>query len=169
MMVSLSGCTSDQITNENYFDGTWVGSGELTMMGGRANSSVSQLTFTEDMVELVLTSEQGIIPMNYTYTIAGDTVVLEPSFPSSGGFPGGQPFNRAVPPNGSQPPMNGSWSPNGTQPPMNGSWLPNGTRPNNGMWNPGEGRPSMNVSYTYSFNDNHSILYLNGVSFRKVQ
>lgn len=162
LVVCFSGCTSIQNTNGNPFSGTWVGSVEMPMFAGISNTSVSQITFTDSNMEMTLTSERGTYTMNYTYTVNGDTLALQPKFPGRGGFPGRQPYN------GSRPPTNGTWPGNGTRP-HNDTWPSNGTRPNNGTWNPGGERPSMSVSFVYSFNEEHTVLYLNGSPLTKVQ
>ena len=174
ILVSLSGCTSNQNTNGNNLSGTWVGSVGMSMFGGQNNSSVSQIMFTDDKAEITSKSDRGTFTMEYTYSVNGDVLVFEPKFTNRNGFPGGQSNNGSLPPNGtgpwngSRPPSNGTWAPNGTRP-DNSTWPSNRTRPNNGTWNPGNGRPSMSVSFTYSFNEEYTILYLNGATFKKVQ
>ena len=178
ILVSLCGCTSNQNTNETktQLSGTWVGNVEIPMSGGIMNTSVSQITFTSNTAELTLKSTQGSSTMNYTFTVNGNTLVLQPTFSNIGGFPG-QPPQNGTPPwnNTTRPPMNDTWPTNGTRPSMNDTWPINGTRPGNwtrpqnGTWNPGGGQQPMSLSFTYSLNEEQTILYLNGAEFRKVQ
>jgi ABC-type Fe3+-hydroxamate transport system substrate-binding protein len=180
-LVSLSGCTTNQNENQNTnenvnaFLGTWVGTLEMPMFGGESNASVSQITFTSDRAEVILTSENRTFSMDYTYTTNGDSLILTPTMIDRNGFPGGQSFNGTMPPNGTRPPGNWTWSPNGTQPPGNGTWPPNGTNPYNGTWPsngtrpPGDNRPSMTVSFIYAVDEEARVLYLNNEQFTKVQ
>jgi hypothetical protein len=163
LVVCFSGCTSNQNTNGNgnIFSGTWVGNVEMPLFGRNGNASVSEITFFGNTMEMTLNSEQGTFTTTYTYSINGATLVLEPQFNDRGGFPGRQPNNSTLPGNWTRPPMNETWPINGTRP---GNW----TRPENGTWNPSGGRPSMSISFTYSVNDDDTILYLNGAEFRKV-
>jgi len=178
ILVSLCGCTSNQNTNETktQLSGTWVGNVEIPMSGGRMNTSVTQITFTSNTVKLTLKRTQGSFTMNYTFTVDGNTLVLQPTFNDRGGFPGQPPQNGTRPWNDTtRPPMNGTWPTNGTRPPMNDTWPINGTRqgnwtrPGNGTWNPGGGQQPVSMSFTYSLNEEHTVLYLNGAAFRKVQ
>jgi len=162
-IVGLSGCVSNQNSNgnDNKFFGTWTGNKEISMFGGRGNNSISKLTFADTLVVVTLSSDRGTYSMNYSYTVNGNTLVLEPQFMSGGQF-GRQPFN-------------GSWQRNGTRPfngtrPDNGSWPPNSTRPpfNNSQQPQGDGqRPSLSLSFNYSFNDRYDILYLDESQFVK--
>jgi len=167
-VVSLSGCVNNQNTGSDLgkFIGTWTGNKEISMFGGGSNASITQLTFTENIVEATLSSEQGTYTMNYTYNAQGDKLVLEPKFTGVGGFPGRQSYNRTRPYNGTRPP-NETW--NGTLPPTNGTWPPNGTQPpNGGQQSPGSERPSMSTSFIYGFNEAYDVLYLDGSQFKKV-
>jgi hypothetical protein len=169
ILVSISGCTSNQNTKEtiSQLSGTWVGNVEIPMSGGRGNTSISQITFESNIAELTLGSTQGSFTMNYTFTENGNTLVLEPNFSDRGGFPGQQPYNGTRPGNWTRPPMNETMPINGTRP-YNGTQPGNWTRPENGTGNPGGGRPSMSISFTYSVNGDHTVLYLNGAEFRKI-
>lgn len=164
----LSGCTSNQNTNGNHLSGIWVGSVEMPMFGGQGNTSVSQITFTDETSTMTLLGDRGTFTMDYTYSVNGDLLVFEPKFTNRNGFPGGQPNNGSLPPNGTRP-----W--NDSRSPMNGTWAPNGTRPNNDTrpsnWTrpPGSGQPSLSVTYQYRFNEDYTILYLNGAPFTKIQ
>ncbi|MBE3136248.1 MAG: hypothetical protein IMZ43_02475 [Thermoplasmata archaeon] len=163
LVVCFSGCTSNQNTNENEntFSGTWVGNVQMPLFGRTGNATISKITFSGNTVEMTLSSEQGAFTANYTYSIGGTTLVLEPQFNGRGGFPGRQPNNSTPPENWTRPPTNETWPINGTGP---GNW----TRPENGTWNPGGGRPSMSISFTYSVNEDYTVLYLNGAEFRKI-
>jgi ABC-type Fe3+-hydroxamate transport system substrate-binding protein len=175
ILVNLSGCTTNQNENQNpnenvnTFLGTWVGTLQMPMFGGRGNTSISQITFTSDQAEVILTSDGRTFSMNYTYTTNGDSLILTPTMTDRAGFPGGQPFNGTIPPNGTRPPGNWTWLPNGTQPQGNGSWPQNGTNPFNGTRPPGENRQSMTVSFRYTFDKDARVLFLNTVQFTKVQ
>ena len=164
LVVCFSGCTSNQNTNENEnsFSGTWVGNVEMPLFGRTGNATISKITFSGNTLEMTLSSEQGTFTANYTYSINGATLVLEPQFNGRGGFPGRQPNNSTPPGNWTRPPTNETWPINGTRP---GNW----TRPENGTWNPGGGRPSLSISFTYSVNEDGTVLYLNGAEFRKIQ
>jgi hypothetical protein len=164
LVVYFSGCTSNQNTNGNgnIFSGTWVGNVEMPLFGRNGNASVSEITFSGNTVEMTLSSEQRTFTANYTYSINGATLVLEPQFNGRGGFPGRQPNNSTPSTNWIRPPTNETWPINGTRP---GNW----TRPENGTWNPGGGRLSLSISFTYSVNEDGTVLYLNGAEFRKVQ
>ena len=160
-VVSLSGCVTDQNTGGGVgkFIGSWTGDMQTSLLGGRGNTSITQLTFTENVVKATLESDQGTLSMNYTYKVENNKLVLEPQFLGGRGLPGGQPFNGTRPPwNDTQPPNNSTWPPNGTQPPFNGSGQPPDDRQ----------RPSMSMSFEYSFNEQKSILYLNGFPFNKM-
>lgn len=171
IFVSMSGCTSNtsnQNTNETIMQlsGTWVGTVEMPMVGKGGTASVSQITFTNNVAELTLGSTQRSYTMNYTYSLDGNTLVLEPNFGNRGGFPEQPPQNGTYPWNNTaRPPMNETW-PNGTRP-DNGTRPPNWTRSENGTRNPGNGQPPQSVSFNYTLNEEHTILYLNGAEFRK--
>jgi hypothetical protein len=170
ILVSLCGCTSNQNTDETetQLSGTWVGNVEIPMSGGITNTSVSQITFSSNTASLTLKNTQGLSTMNYTFTVNGNTLVLQPTFSNIGGFPGGQLNNGTRPGNWTRPPTNETWPQNGTRP-YNGTRPGNWTRPENGTWNPGGGRPSMSISFSYSFNEDHTVLYLNGAIFNKIK
>jgi hypothetical protein len=158
-IFSLSGCTTTtQPTQKNPFTGTWVGTMEMPLFGGRNNTSVSQITFTDDHAEMLLTTDQGSFPMNYSYTVNGNTVVFEPLRMNRGGFSGRMPFNGTERPNGTRQPGNGTWQPNGTMP-FNRTGSFNWTRP------PGGTQPSMTLSFVYSFNEEDTELSLNDAQF----
>jgi len=163
MTIGLSGCTSTSNQNTNNiqgntdkFLGIWTGEMQMPMFGGNNISTLSQITFMDTIAEVSLTNEHGTYTMNYSYTINGNTLVLEPKFSRQNGFPGRRSYNGSEPWNGTRPPINRNWSRNGTRPPMNGSWQPGGER------------PSMSISFEYQFNDEYTILYLNGAQFIKV-
>jgi hypothetical protein len=178
-MVSLSGCTTTRTADQstiratNNLIGTWAGNVEVPM-GASNNTPVSQLTFQDSTVKVAFLNERGTFTMNYTYSVSGETLVLQPAFPGRGGLGGSQPFNGTRPWNGTgqwngtRPPGNETWSPNGTRP-YNGSWPSNWTRPGNGTQFPGNGRSSMEISFTYYLDEQNNILFLNGSPFTKVQ
>jgi hypothetical protein len=170
LVVCFSGCTSNQNTNgnENVFSGTWVGTVEMPLFGRNGNASASEITFSGNAMEMTLNSEQGTFTTTYTYSINGATLVLQPQFNGRGGFPGPQPNNSTPQGNWTRPPTNETWPINETRP-YNGTRPGNWTRPENRTWNPGGGRPSLSISFTYSINEDRTVLYLNGAEFRKVQ
>jgi hypothetical protein len=171
LVVCFSGCTSNQNTNGNgnIFSGTWVGNVDMSLSGGRGNTSVTQIIFTGSNAGMTLNSDQGSFITNYTFTTNGNTMILEPKFNDRGGFPGQPSQNGTRPWNDtSRPPTNETWPINGTRP-DNNSRPSNWTRPENGTWNPGGGRLSLSISFTYSVNEDGTVLYLNGAEFRKVQ
>ena len=102
-------------------------------------------------------------------TVEGDQLVLSPQFKDRGERPGWRsgfnesempPFDGDIP-NDGEPPFDGERP--GQGPNFNDSKMPpfDGERPYNG------GRSSMTISYTYSFNENYDILYINGLPFIK--
>jgi hypothetical protein len=169
LVVCFSGCTSNQSTNQsdNIFTGSWVGNVPMPLFGRNGNASISMITFSGDAVEMMVNSEQGTFTTNYTYSLNGTTLVLEPQFNGRGGLPGQQPFNGTRTWNWTRPPMNQTGPINGTYP-FNGTRPTNWTRPMNGTLNPGTERPSMSVSFIYSVNEDHTVLYLNGAEFRRI-
>lgn len=131
-LVSLSGCTSNQTANQTTNSntdallGTWVGHAKMSGSGMMNNTTVSQLIFRDNGVELTLESQRGSFTMNCSYNFTADTLVLQPMFSGRNGLFGShQPFNGTRPGNRTR-----QW--NGTRPPGNGTWSPNGTRPYNG-------------------------------------
>ncbi|HWR27177.1 MAG TPA: hypothetical protein VN377_01945 [Candidatus Thermoplasmatota archaeon] len=169
LMVCFSGCTSNQNVNGNgnIFSGTWVGNVEMSLFGRSGNTSVSKIAFSGNTVELTVNTEQGTFTTNYTYSINGSTFILEPQFNGRGGFPGRQPYNGTHSGNWTRPSANETWPINGTMP-DNSTQSSNWTRPGNGTWNPGNERPSMSISFTFSVNEDHTVIYLNGAEFRKI-
>lgn len=158
-VVSLSGCTTNQNTGSTTsnvlekFIGTWTGNKETSMLGGRGNVSITQLTFTENITEETLTSNERTFTMNYTYSVQGNKLILEPKFTGGGRFSGGQSYNRTRQYNVTRP--NGTW---------NSTRLPPGSgQPSGGQ------RPSMSISFDYSFNEGYTVLYLDGSQFTKIQ
>jgi hypothetical protein len=171
ILVSISGCTSNQNTNETktQLSGTWIGDVDMPAFGEGENTSISQLKFTGNTAELTLENMQGSSIMNFTFTVNGNTLVLEPTFSDIGGFPGQPPQNGTLQWNNtSRPPMNETWPNNSTRP-DNRTRPSNWTRPENGTWNLRGGRPSPSISFTYSLNEEHTVLFLNGAEFWKIQ
>jgi len=179
-LVSFSGCTSNQTANQttnsntDILLGTWVGNVKISGTGLSNNTTVSQMTFRDDGVELALVSQRGSFTMNCSYTFTADTLVLQPVFQGrNGSFGGRQPFNDSRPWNGTRQgngtwqPGNGTWSPNGTRS-YNGSWPSNWTRPGNGTF-PEDRRSFTEISFTYTFDEQTKTLYLNGSAFTKVR
>jgi hypothetical protein len=178
-IVGLSGCTSNTAEDNDLNDqtttlvGTWVGTLQIPLFGGNSNATVSQITFTGNRTEMMLSSGGRTMTMNYTYTTTSETIVLTPVMERSG-FPSQGSFNGTFPQNGTMPPRNETWSPNGTRPPGNGTWPPNGenpyngTSPSNGTRPTGNIRPSMTITFTYAFNKEPTVLYLNNNRFTKV-
>jgi hypothetical protein len=173
--VYLSGCTDTKNTDNSLnskFIGTWTGSVEVSTFGGPmgGNSTFTKLTFMQDIVAATITNDRGTNTMNYTYTINGNNLILEPTF--SGGFiPGRQSngtqpyFNNTMPPSNNTRPFNNTMPPsNGTRPPFNNTWSPNGQQPPGGQQS-----PSISLSFSYSFDENYTFLYLDGSKFIKIQ
>jgi hypothetical protein len=168
LVVYFSGCTSNQNTNGNIISGTWVGNVQMTQFGRPGNATVSRITFSGNTAEMTVNTGQGTFTTNYTYFINGSSLVFESQFNGRGGFPGRQLNNGTRPGNWTRPPTNETWPINGTRP-YNGTRPGNWTRPENGTWNPGGGRPSLSISFAYSFNEDHTVLYLNGTAFNKIK
>jgi hypothetical protein len=169
LIVCFSGCTSNKNTNknENILSGTWVGNVQTTQFGRTGNATVSKITFSGNTVEMTENSGQRTFTTNYTYIINGSSLVFEPQFNGRNGFSGGQPYNGTRSGNWTSPPTNETGSINGTRL-YNRTRPGNWTRPENGTGNPGGRQPSMSISFTYSVNEDHTILYLNGAEFRKI-
>jgi hypothetical protein len=176
-LIVLSGCTSQQYENLNtkidttVLYGTWKGNLQIPQLGNQSTESVSQITITSDLIEMVLQDDNRTLIMNYTYTATSDTLVLTPVFMNRNRSPSGQPFNGTFPFNGTRPPGNETWQPNGTQPPGNGSWPPfqsnqswtqNGTRP------PQSNTFHQTMTLFYAVDKDSKIVYFNNVPFEKV-
>jgi hypothetical protein len=164
--VSFSGCTSNQTANQttnsnsDVLLGTWVGNVKTSGSGFDTNMTVSQMTFRDDGVELTLESQRGSIAMNCSYAFTTNTLVLQPVFSGgNGSFRGHQPFNGS---------WNGTRQWNGTRPYGNGTWAPNGTRPYGNGTLPEGRRSTMEITFTYSYDEQTRTLYLNGSPFTKV-
>ena len=168
--ICLGGCTDTQNTgnNLNSFIGTWAGSVKVSMFGGPmgGNSTFTELTFMQDIVIATLNNERGMNTMNYTYVVNGNKLVLDPSFFGGGTIPDRKPFNNTQPSfnNTMFPPNNGTRPFNDTQPPFNNTWPPNEQQPPSGQQS-----PSMSLSFLYSFDENNTVLYINGSKFIKIQ
>jgi hypothetical protein len=168
LIVCLSGCTSNQNTNENTLSGIWIGNVQLPAFSRIGNTTVSKIMFSGDTVEMTLNSDLGTFTTNYTYSINGATLVLEPQFTGRSGFPGRPRNNGTSPGNWTRPSTNETWPINGTIP-YNDTRPGNWTRPENETGNPGVGSRSLSISFTYSLNEDRTVLYLNGAEFRKMQ
>jgi hypothetical protein len=177
--VCFSGCTTNQSTKLNVngdstsFQGTWVGSIQMPMFGGDSTSSMTQIIFESNTAELTIKNPQRTTTMNTTFTVNGNTLLFQPSMNNRSGFPGGQPFNGTLPPDGPRPPGNGTFQQDGTFPGNGTSPL---NRPPSGNWTgqhnwsqpPGDQQPSLSISFTYRFNENKTVLYLNDSEFIRI-
>ena len=166
----LSGCTDTQ-NNDNSinskFIGTWTGSVEVSTFGGPmgGNSTFTKLTFMQDIVVATISNERGINIMNFTYFVNGNNLILEPSFSGGGVMLDRQPFNNTQPSfNNTMPPPNGTRPFNNTRPSFNSTWPSDGQQPPSS-----QASPSMSVSFSYSFDENYTVLYLKGSKFIKIQ
>jgi hypothetical protein len=180
-LVSLSGCTTNQTKNQttneyaNSLIGTWAGTLQIPMFGGENNTTVTQISFTMNRSEMILSGAEKTLTMNYTYIATSDTLTLTPLMTERNGFTGGEPFNGTAPPNGTMFPRNRTSPPNGTLPPGNGTLPPNGGNPYNGSWPSngtrpqGDMRQSMTVTLSYTLDKEAGILLLNNARFTKIQ
>jgi len=160
--ILLSGCTDNNISNEDMdlskFYGIWEGNLEFSMFGGRENFStvnITRLEFTENTLYMTMKTWNGTQKMSNTYKVEGDQIFL--SFQFSGERPKWNgPFNGSL-----QPPFNST-----QQPPFNNSEIP----PFNSTQRPpfDDEMPSRESSYTFRFNENYDILYLNDSQFKKL-
>jgi hypothetical protein len=175
-MIYLSGCTSQPNENLNTqvdttaLYGTWKGSLQIPMLGNQSTESVSQITITSDLIEMVLEEDNRTLTMNYTYTATSDTLVLTPIFMNRNRGPGGQPFNGTFPFNETRPTGNETWPPNGTQPPGNGTWSPfqsNQSWPQNGTRPPESNTFHQIMTLFYVLDEDSMIVYFNNVPFVK--
>ena len=137
------------------------------MFGGSNNSTINQLTFIENIVTVYQTNEHGTFNMNYTYKVEGNKLVFEPILTNDRVPPNRQSFNGSFPSNNTWPPTNGSRLPNDTIPPT--TWSPNNSRPFNDSQDPFDVLPSISFSFSYSFNEEFNILYLDLSQFIKIQ
>ncbi|MCX6665801.1 MAG: hypothetical protein NT038_07075 [Euryarchaeota archaeon] len=171
-VVGLSGCVNNQNMGNDVskFIGTWTGEKEISMFGGRS-SIITQLTFTQDAIQATLTNDQGSSIMNYTFTIQGNALTLEPTFNGGGGFSGRQSPNGTRLWNDTQTLGNSTWGYgyngtqpwNGTQPPGDSTWPRNDSnRPPNGE------RPSISILFDFSFSEDYNVLYLDESRFTRV-
>ncbi len=179
-LSTLSGCTSNQTqdkTTGNVILGTWRGTTQISGGFQRNDTTamtVSQVTFRNSDLELTVESPRGTFSMNYTYAFTGDTLVLRPEstgnpFGGQSPFNGSRPWNGSGRWNGTRPPGNGTWPPNGTAPPFNGTMPWNRTRPGNWSQGAEDRRSFMQLSMTYSWDEQTQTLYLNGSAFTKVR
>ena len=177
VLVGLCGCTSLQSSNQaiqrvNPLVGTWVGDVAFSQ-NGVGNLSATRFIFKDSMVGATLVGERGSYEMNFTYSVNGDRLTLVPVFGGGTGSFGGRQVGNNSPVwngsgswNGSRPWGDGTWSPNGSRP-FNGSGPSNWTRPENGSQVPGNRRSFMEMSFTYSYDEQHGVLYLDGSPFSK--
>ena len=182
-VVLCCGCIEDQRqsvgvvddgndkVDTSMFTGTWTGSMEFSMFAwgdDTGASTVTSLEFTEDTLYMTITTNNATQVMENSYRVEGDQLLVSPI------FTGDMPFDRPQF-NGSQrPPFDGNESErppfdfNGTeQPPSDGERPMGGERPFNGEY-PSDGQRTSNMnSYTYSFSEDNTIMYLNGSPFLK--
>lgn len=173
-LIHLNGCTTNQDentntkVNTNELVGTWRGTLQIPMFRDNNTSSISQITFSIDQIEMLLEFDNRTSTMNFTYTKTNNTLILSPIMSSRTRLSARQPFNGTIPLNETQPTM----LPNGTQPPGNGTWP---LEMFNRSWLPNETRlPGSNVSpiamiIFYVFDKNTMMLYLNDSPFIKIQ
>jgi hypothetical protein len=180
LVAMFAGCTSNQTQNQstgNVILGTWHGTTHISGSYQRNNTTemtVSQVTFRDNDVELTLETPQGSLTRNYTYAFTENTLVLQPVFsggsnPFGGSYNGTRSWNGTTPWNGTRPPRNGTRPWNGTAPPFNGTIPWNGTRLGNGSQFPEDRRSLLELTLTYSWDEQTQTLYLNGAPFTKVQ
>ncbi len=171
-LVNLCGCTTNQNKNinsdANWLLGSWVGTLQIPLFGGDDNTFVSEITFSSDHAEMILTNGNRTFSMNYTYLINDNSLVLTPIMPERGRFPDRRPLNGTFPPNGTRA------SGNETQPSGDRMWLPNNTDPYNGTWPsnrthpPGDNQGLMTLTFLYAFDEENKVLFLNTAHFTKV-
>jgi len=178
-LVSFSGCTSNQTANQatdsttDELLGTWDGTVKTTGTGMMNNTTISQMVFRDDGVELALENNRGSFRLNFSYSFTADTLVLQPMFSGRNGsrgyipFNGSGPWNRTRQWNSTRPPGNWTWPPNGTRP-FNGSGPGNWTRGENGTF-PEDRRSLVEITFPYRYDEQTRTLYLNGAPFTKVQ
>ena len=182
-VLFLCGCTENNSSNDGNTDlskfiGSWSGTMGTSMFGFRGNrtfgnitddlenetrgnfsdfminrttSNITELEFTSDTLYMTLLTgnETQILPQ--TYTVEGDQLVVSMQFtgePQDGEPPFGNESGRP-PFDGQQPPSDGELPPFGGEFPQNGR------------------RSFGTVSYTYRFNADCTILYLDGYKFIK--
>ena len=182
-IVLLCGCTTDEYasvsdSNQNIdsskFIGTWIGDMEFSMFnrGGNIDTEqphVTEIEFTKDTMYMMIETNNGTQTISQTYEIEGDQIVL------SLGFQGERPgFNGEMPPfDGERP----DWMPeqnNETRPPFDGERPFDGEPPTDGErpFNrtlPSDGEtPDRTRTFTYDFNKDYTILYLDESPFLKI-
>ncbi len=186
-VIFLCGCTENNRSNDeenlNKFIGNWSGEMETSIFGFRGNRSlmndtgfqqngtnlnftefrennttanITNLEFTSDTLYMTITTinETQIIP--FIYTIDGNQLIL--SFQFNGErlpFDGEWSSDREPPPSDGESPFDGD------RPPFDGEWPSDGETPFDGQ------QPFRKISYFFGFNEDYSILYLDGSSFTK--
>ena len=165
--VLLCGCAEyTDINNEvdlSMFLGTWVGNMEISTFGFRSNgamgnmsdfrngsmqnmtdfmnttsANITELEFTVDTLYLTITTENGTQTISNSYTVEGNQIIL------SFDFSGGRPDWMQPPSNDERPPFDGE------RPSFNGK------------------RQFRDKYYTYSFNEEFDVLYIDGTEFMRV-
>ena len=167
----LCGCSENNTSSDalnTEFIGSWIGNMEYSMNNFRDNFSmvndnitngrnfssanITKLELTKDTIYMTITSEDGTQVISNLYKIEGDQLVLSFQFGDRQRPDGMQP------PDGWEPP---TFDENNRS--FNNSQPFNFTRPfNNGQ------PPQSSRGYTYSFNEDNTILYLDGSEFIKI-
>ena len=160
VIIFFCGCSEKNGLNElaiqNEFLGTWFCNMEFTLFSFRENNSndtsanITELEFSKDTLYMTITTDNGTITMSNSYTVEGNQLIL--SLKSNGVLPDNMqpPFDRESPPlNGEQPQ---DW-----KPPFGGE------KPIN------ESQPSRTRLYTYRFEANNTILYLDEFPFLRLK
>lgn len=184
-VVFLCGCSENNNSNEKNvahteFLGIWTGNmnyssntdfsrfnfpenanftnmTNMTRMQNFRPANITKLEFREDTVDITITTDNDTMIISNSYTVEGNQLILSMQFTGQR-------------PDGMQPPDN--WerpSDGGGNPPDLGDTPPDNTgRPMNGDFPSNKERPSRTNSYAYNFNEDKTILYLNGSEFTKV-
>ena len=168
--IFLCGCSEENSLNADIvhteFLGTWSGNMEYTMFSFRENATnasffnITELEFTKDILYMTITTDNGTMTMPNSYSVEGNDLIL------SSQFNGERPDGWQPPFDEENTPFEGEW-PAEREPPFEGEWPSdreppfNGERPSDGQ------RPSRTRSYTYRFEANYTILYLDESPFFK--
>ena len=157
--------------NVDKFIGIWTGNIKISIFGRMQENFtfyITDLKFTENIVEMNIDNIPSINDtqlnkttqiISYTYTADENNIYLQPQFNrdrSNMGEPPEDMNNSSE--NNERPPFDGE------NPPFEGEHPPfDEDRPTDGE------RPSiMTISYSYNFNENNTLLYLDGNSFNKI-
>ena len=179
--IFLCGCIETDSSNSGVdasrFVGTWVGNMETQMVGFRENhppmnmtdnfendtdgnftdfrenapsANITQLEFTSDTLDTTITMGETTRTMSYSYTIEGNQLLLSVQ------FTGEPPDWGQQLPEGDRPPFDDEMPSDDERPPFDGE------RPFDGE------NPFQQLSYTFQFNEDNTILYLDGSPFSKI-